>query len=67
MSDKKTWYDRTYGMSFYTYLTLCTPCKAAWYVEGMKHLDEAWMKTTKAEEIVGKKDVKELVERMNLV
>lgn len=66
MSDKKDHYDRTYGMSFHNFLLLCTPCTAAWYVEGLKHLDDPWMTHTKAEEIVGKKAVAELVERMHL-
>ena len=54
MSAKSDWYNRTYGMSLYTFLTLCSPRSERWYKDAMANLDEAWLKETKAEEIVGK-------------
>ena len=66
MSAKSDWYNRTYGMSFYTFLTLCSPRTERWYKDAMAHLDEAWLKETKAEEIVGKNEVAKLVKELSL-
>lgn len=67
MSDKHDFYKRTYGMSFYTYLKLCKPCKDTWYVDGIKHLEDAsWFKDTEAKEIVGEEAVRKLVRELNL-
>lgn len=66
MSAKSDWYNRTYGMSFYTFVTLCSPRAERWYKDAMAHLDEAWLKETKAEEIVGKQEVARLVKELNL-
>ena len=66
MSAKSDWYNRTYGMSFYTFLTLCSPRAERWYKDAIAHLDEPWLKTTKAEEIVGKAEVTKLVKELNL-
>lgn len=69
MSDKKDYYDRTYGMSFYMYLQLCTPSKEDWYINAVKIMDKdqaEWFKTTPAKEIVGEKAVQKLVQELNL-
>lgn len=67
MSSKKDYYDRTYGMSFYTFLTLCGPRKDNWYVDAMQNLENAqWYKFTPAREIVGEAEVAKLVEKLNL-
>lgn len=67
MSEKQDFYLRTYGMSFYTYLKLCEPCKDRWYVEGIKTLEEVeWYKEIPAKEIVGEKAVKDLVQKLHL-
>lgn len=67
MSEKQEYYLRTYGMSFYTYLKLCEPCKDRWYLEGIKHLEEIdWYKDTPAKEIVGEEAVRDLVQKLHL-
>lgn len=66
MSAKSDWYNRTYGMSFYTFITLCSPRAERWYKDAMAHLDEPWLKETKAEEIVGKNEVAKLVKELSL-
>lgn len=67
MSEKQDYYLRTYGMSFYTYLKLCEPCKDRWYVEGIKTLEDVeWYKETPAKEIVGEEAVRKLVQKLNL-
>ena len=66
MSAKSDFYNRTYGMSFYTFLTLCSPREERWYKDAIAHLDEEWFKTTKAEEIVGKAEVVKLVKELDL-
>ena len=67
MSMKSDYYKRTYGMSFYTYLKLCKPCKDRWYVDGIKHVEEVdWFKETEAKEIVGEEAVRKLVRELNL-
>ena len=67
MSAKSDWYNRTYGMSFYMFINLCQPRQDRWYKEAMANLDEDWLKETKAEEIVGKAEVAELVKELNLL
>ena len=66
MSAKSDFYNRTYGMSFYTFLTLCSPRADRWYKDAIAHIDEDWLKTTKAEEIVGKAEVVKLVKELDL-
>lgn len=67
MSEKQDFYLRTYGMSFYMYLKLCEPCKETWYIDGIKHLEDAqWFKETPAKEIVGEKAVRDLVQKLHL-
>lgn len=66
MSAKSDFYNRTYGMSFYTFLTLCSPRSERWYKDAIAHIDEEWLKTTKAEEIVGKAEVVKLVKELDL-
>ena len=66
MSAKSDFYNRTYGMSFYTFLTLCSPRAERWYKDAIAHIDEEWLKTTKAEEIVGKAEVVKLVKELDL-
>ena len=64
----KEYYDRTYGMSFYTFLTLCGPRKDGWYKDAIQHLEDVkWYKFTPAREIVGEAEVARLVEQLNLV
>ena len=66
MSAKSDFYNRTYGMSFYTFLTLCSPRSDRWYKDAIAHIDEDWLKITKAEEIVGKQEVAKLVKELDL-
>lgn len=66
MSAKSDFYNRTYGMSFYTFLTLCKPRADRWYKDAIANLDEPWLKETKAEEIVGKAEVAKLVKEIDL-
>ena len=66
MSAKSDFYNRTYGMSFYNFITLCSPRPERWYKDAIAHLDEDWLKTTKAEEIVGKAEVAKLVKELDL-
>lgn len=67
MSSKKDFYDRTYGMSFYTFLTLCDPRKDNWYIDAMQNLEDVkWYKFTPAREIVGEAEVAKLVEKLRL-
>ena len=66
MSAKSDWYNRTYGMSFYMFITLCQPRPERWYKDAMANINEEWLKETKAEEIVGKAEVAKLVKELNL-
>ena len=66
MSAKSDYYNRTYGMSFYTFLTLCSPRPERWYKDAIANLNEDWLKETKAEEIVGKQEVAKLVKELDL-
>ena len=66
MSVKSDWYNRTYGMSFYMFVTLCSPRAERWYKDAMANINEPWLKETKAEEIVGKAEVAKLVKELNL-
>lgn len=66
MSVKSDWYNRTYGMSFYMFVTLCSPRSERWYKDAMANINEDWLKEIKAEDIVGKQEVEKLVKELDL-
>lgn len=66
MSAKSDYYNRTYGMSFYMFITLCSPRAERWYKDAMANINEPWLKETKAEDIVGKQEVAKLVKELDL-
>lgn len=71
MSQAKDYYDRTHGMSFGMYVTLCQPNNNEWYKDAIYHIESGqapdWYYTTPARCIVGSQAVKKLMKEMKLV
>lgn len=70
MSEAKDYYDRTYGMSFGMFVSLCQPNNNEWYKDAIEHISNGdapeWYYTTPAKAIVGSQAVRKLKKELGL-